>query len=415
MTTITPFAIRWPGLATVTRLFPEARFVGGCVRNALLAQFPVNLKRIDGMNCLKNNEIERMDGPAVVRSASDEPLTDFDMASPLTPDAVLTRAEAAGLTAKPTGLAHGTVTLVPKHGPVVELTTLRCDVSTDGRRATVAFTTDWAEDAARRDFTLNALYADGDGAVFDPLGHGLADCLARRVRFVGDPATRLAEDALRLLRFCRFHARYATGPLDAPGLTACVAAAPQQARLSGERIHQELAKLLVAPGAPAVWDAMVTHGVAAHVLPVPVAPVGRLARWTTWIPPEGDDWIARLALVSASGADPAALGDRLRLSNAEGKRLTTLLTTPLAHWREDRTRFRWLADHGPALATALIGLAMVTDGAEPMADIWPDPDHWPTLPITAKDLLALGHPPGPTLGAELRRLREAWITDLGEI
>lgn len=383
MTTITPFTIERPSLTTIIQLFPEARFVGGCVRNALLG----------------------------------EPLTDFDMASPLTPDQVMARADAAGLRAKPTGLAHGTVTLAPTDGPAVELTTLRRDVSTDGRRATVAFTTDWADDAARRDFTLNALYADADGVVFDPLGGGVDDCMARRVRFVGDPATRLAEDVLRLLRFCRFHARYAAGPLDPAGLTACIAAAPQQASLSGDRIHQELAKLLIAPGAPAVWDAMATHGIATQVLPVPPAPVGRLARWAALIPPQHrsacDDWIARLAALCAANADPGALKARLKLSNAEGERLRVLLTSDLTRWRDATVRFRWLADHGPSLTAALIGLAALVDDTEPLADIWPDPDHWPTLPITANDLIAQGFTPGPALGAELHRLREAWIVGLG--
>src|SRR5262245_11070921 len=186
----------------------EARFVGGCVRNALIGV----------------------------------PVSDIDIATPLTPDEVTRRIEAAGMRAVATGIEHGTVTAVVRLQPdevkTFEITTLRRDVTTDGRRATVAFSTDWEEDAGRRDFTMNALYADATGAVFDYVG-GIDDLQARRVRFIGDPARRIAEDYLRILRLFRFHAWYGRGEVDAEGLLACKAARREIKTLSGERIQKE--------------------------------------------------------------------------------------------------------------------------------------------------------------------------------
>ena len=181
----------WLNAPETARLFAaltagggEARFVGGCVRNALIGA----------------------------------PVADLDIATDIVPDEVVRRLEAAGIAAVPTGIAHGTVTAIVDHKPF-EITTLRRDVSTDGRRATVAFTTDWREDAARRDFTFNALYATAAGEVIDMTG-GLADLEARQVRFIGEPAHRIAEDYLRILRFFRFHAWYGRGELDSSGLAA---------------------------------------------------------------------------------------------------------------------------------------------------------------------------------------------------
>src|SRR5690606_24771193 len=178
-----------------------ARFVGGCVRNALIGQ----------------------------------PVDDVDIATTLRPEQTEQAIRAAGLKAVPTGVAHGTVTAIAERRPF-EITTLRRDVSTDGRNATVAFTDDWAEDAARRDFRLNALYADADGRVFDPTGHGVEDARAGRIVFVGEPETRIREDFLRVLRFFRFHAWYGKGEPDAAGLAACRALASGMSRLSAERV-----------------------------------------------------------------------------------------------------------------------------------------------------------------------------------
>ena len=206
-------------LAALRRAGHEGRIVGGAVRNALMGK----------------------------------PVADIDIATPATPEQVMRAATAAGLHVIPTGLQHGTVTVVANHVPH-EVTTLRRDVATDGRHATVAFTQDWAADAARRDFTINALYCDADGTVHDPLG-GYPDLVARRVRFIGSADQRIAEDYLRILRFFRFHAEYASGPLDAGGLAACVRGRDGLARLSAERIRAEMLKLILAPGALAALEA----------------------------------------------------------------------------------------------------------------------------------------------------------------
>lgn len=203
----------------------ETRFVGGCVRDALLGL----------------------------------PVSDIDLATRLRPEAAMERLKAAGIRAVPTGLAHGTVTAIVAGAPI-EVTTLRRDVSTDGRRATVAFTDDWREDAARRDFTINALSADpASGEVFDYFG-GEADLAARRVRFIGDPLTRIAEDHLRILRFFRFHARFGAGEPDADSLAACVARANDLMALSRERIADELSKLLALPDPAATAALMEARG-----------------------------------------------------------------------------------------------------------------------------------------------------------
>lgn len=203
-------------MAALTKAGGEgaARFVGGCVRDTLLGR--------------------------------DTREPDLDIATRLTPDQVMESLAAQGLRVEPTGLDHGTVTAVA-FGRPFEITTLRKDVETDGRRAVVAFTSDWAEDAARRDFTMNALYADPDGRVHDPTGQGLADAVAGRVIFVGDPDTRIREDYLRILRFFRFLAHYGEGAPDPAALEACSRHAGQLARLSAERIAKEVLKLLAAP------------------------------------------------------------------------------------------------------------------------------------------------------------------------
>ena len=198
------------------------RFVGGCVRNALLGL----------------------------------PISDIDLATQLPPADVANAARAAGLAVHETGVEHGTLTLVADHRPF-EVTTLRRDVETDGRRATVAFTEDWIEDAYRRDFRMNALYADPDGTVFDPTGGGLEDVRNRRVVFVGTPEDRIREDYLRILRFFRFHAWYGDGAPDEAGLRACGRLKEGLSRISAERIWMETRKLLSAPSCLAALEAMV--------------------------------------------------------------------------------------------------------------------------------------------------------------
>ena len=213
-----------------------ARAVGGAVRNALLGRT----------------------------------VGDIDIATSARPEEVIAAARAAGLAAVPTGIDHGTVTVIADQVPY-EVTTLRRDVATDGRHATVAFTDDWEADARRRDFTLNALYCDAEGQVFDPLG-GYPDLVAQRVRFIGDAHERIREDYLRILRFFRFTAEYAAGPPDAAGLAACVSEREGLTRLSAERVRQELLRLLVAPRAAELVRAMQDYGILALVLPAAPRP-----------------------------------------------------------------------------------------------------------------------------------------------
>ncbi len=265
----------------------QARFVGGAVRDALLGI----------------------------------PVADIDIATRLDPDDVLHRLRRAGIKAVPTGIAHGTITAVTEGGPV-EVTTLRRDVSTDGRHAVVAFTDDWREDAARRDFTMNALYADPEtGAVFDYFG-GLDDLATRTVRFIGDPLRRIAEDHLRILRFFRFLARFGEAP-DADGLTACAARANDLMALSRERIRDEVLKLLLARHAVRVIGLMLDHAILTPVLPeVNRDGLARLATLADREAAQGiaPDAIRRLAVLVAPESAPV-IGARLKLSNTERKRL----------------------------------------------------------------------------------------------
>ncbi|MES2754768.1 MAG: CCA tRNA nucleotidyltransferase [Pseudomonadota bacterium] len=339
----------------------NARFVGGAVRDTLL-----------GLD-----------------------VHDIDIATPLRPDDVVDRVRAAGFKPVPTGIAHGTVTAVLPSGPV-EVTTLRRDVSTDGRHAVVAFADDWREDAARRDFTMNALYADpANGEIFDYFG-GRADLAAGRVRFIGDPLQRIAEDHLRILRFFRFLARFGDAP-DAAGLAACEARANDLMALSRERIRDELLKLLVAKNAVAVVTLMIAHGIFAPVLPEITDPA----------------WLAALADAEAvAGVAPhpirrlAALlpadqteevGARLKLSNAERKRLVAAGTGP--------------GDAGPRALAYRAGVDSARDrlllAGQPIAGV----DLWqpPRFPLTGGAIIARGVTAGPDVARLLKQVETAWI------
>ena len=282
------------GLDALVAALGAARFVGGSVRDTLLGI----------------------------------PVSDLDVATPHAPQEVLARLKRAGIRAVPTGIEHGTVTAVLASGPV-EVTTLRRDVSTDGRRATVAFTDDWREDAARRDFTMNALYADpASGTIFDYFD-GLADLQARHVRFIGDPLQRIAEDHLRILRFFRFLARFGDVP-DPAALDACTVRAKDLMALSRERIRDELVKLLVAGDAVSVAALLLRHGIFAPVLPeVDEAGIALLARTASREAEAGvaPDPLRRLAALLHPDPQAAdAIGARLKLSNAERKRLVGAVT-----------------------------------------------------------------------------------------
>ena len=326
-------------------------------------------------------------------------VADIDIATRHLPDAVVDLLKGARIRVVPTGLAHGTVTAVLPGGPV-EVTTLRRDVETDGRHATVAFSDDWREDAARRDFTINALYADPvTGEIFDYFG-GRADLAAGRVRFIGDPIQRIAEDHLRILRFFRFHARFGR-TIDAEGLAACAARANDLMALSRERIAAEMLKLLVAPQAVSVVALMVEHGILRAVLPeITGDGAERLAVLATReaaadVSPHP---IRRLAtLIPAEAAE--SVGARLRLSNADRKRLIAATGGP---GDEGARALAYRAGMDGAIDRLLIAGVDVTGlrGFTP-----------PSLPISGGALVARGLRKGPDVAAMLRTVETRWIAE----
>jgi poly(A) polymerase len=358
-----------PALVPVLVALPEARIAGGAVRDTLARR----------------------------------PVTDIDLATPRRPAEVIAALTGAKIRAVPTGIDHGTVTAV-SGGRGFEITTLRHDVLTDGRHAVVDFTGDWRADAARRDFTMNAMSMTRDGAVFDYFG-GIVDLRAGIVRFVGDPATRIAEDYLRILRFFRFHARYATGPPDAAGVAAIRAGVPGLARLSAERVWSELIRILAAPDPREAVALMAELGVLAAVIPQGANP-SRLARVVAAGAPA--DPLLRLAALLTG--DPAAFAARLRLSTADHDRLVALRNAALVQPdADDDALRRLLADTDPAI---LLDRTWLDGGTEPdwaalRSRLASTPR--PVFPLEGRDVLALGLPPGPHVGALLRALREWWL------
>ena len=380
-------------IAALTSEGAEARFVGGCVRDAVL-------------------------GRAV---------KDIDIATVELPERVIALLEKAGIKAHPTGVAHGTVTAVIDEARF-EITTLRLDVETDGRHAKVAFTDDWARDAARRDFTINAMFLAPDGKLFDPC-RGLADLKEGRVRFVGDAHQRIAEDVLRLLRYFRFFAEFDRPPPDARALSACKDLAGELGKLSGERVQGELMKLLTAAGAAAALEIMAEEGILPHVLPEARA-FARLAALcaiedATEAPGVSPDGLRRLACVlDVDGAGAKAVAARLRLSNADTDRLKALAAPaeglgPTADPKAVRRRlYRLGADGFRDLALIEWAGAKAADAdlAEAVSRSYraqlATAAGWiaPSLPVRGEDVLALGVGAGPVLGALLERI-EAWWLD----
>lgn len=359
------------------------RVVGGAVRNALLGRL----------------------------------VTDVDMATSALPDEVIALAAAAGLHAVPTGIDHGTVTVVAEHVPF-EVTTLRTDVETHGRHATVAFTTDWAADARRRDFTVNALYCDAQGAVFDPLA-GYRDLQAKRIVFIGDARQRVREDYLRILRFFRFNAEYAEGAPDAAGLAACVLERDGLSRLSGERIRQEVVRLLVAPRALAAVDAMISHGLLSPLLgraPRPTL-LSRLCEIERTNGLTGDAMSRLAALAVEVPEDADWLANRLRLSGEERAALLLGCRGPFASSPPiEAAQREQLYRHGtPAyLFTTLLDFAHtfaagIADPAWTAALSLPDRWQPPAFPLRGSDVLAAGIAPGPLVGEILRTIETWWI------
>lgn len=361
-----------------------ARAVGGVVRNALLGL----------------------------------PVADVDIATPAPPEKVMQLATAAGLKAVPTGLEHGTVTIIADRTPF-EVTTLRKDIETFGRHARVAFTDDWAADARRRDFTINALYCDADGKVYDPL-NGYPDILARRIRFIGDPTERIREDYLRILRFFRLTAVYGSGPVDPDGLAAAVRERAGLARLSGERIRQELVRLLAAARAPELIEVMRDYGLLTMVLPVAPRPrlMARLAAIEDSVKLSPDPMLRLAALGVEVVEDAVRLRDRLRLSTAEFDVLVRVAKAP-----RDGLH--------PGAGEREARIALYRSGTRAMreqllinwarSDVRPDdaqarslydfPDRWtpPEFPLGGADVIEAGIPPGPRVGEILGELERRWI------
>ncbi len=353
-----------------------ARFVGGCIRNALVGR----------------------------------PVDDIDIATRLTPERSMAALQAAGIKVVPTGLAHGTVTAVSNRRPH-EITSLRRDVETDGRRAVVAFTDDWAEDAARRDFRLNALYADRTGAIFDPTEEGVEDALAGRVVFVGHPDRRIEEDYLRILRFFRFFAWYGRGEPDADGLAACARHADGMSRLSAERVSKELLKLLSAPDPRPAVRAMQGAGVLERVIPVHVA----LGAFET-IVDLADDAVLRLSALLPD--DPVAVAEAaraLRLPRVVEGRLSHAANGPLDPTTQarDLRALTYRSGRQAVRDRLMRGLALKPDQSAAAKTALAAVDAWPVprLPVGGREVARLGIEPGPATGLILKAFEDAWIAD----
>lgn len=371
----------------------EARFVGGCVRDAVLKR----------------------------------PVKDIDIATPLEPSEVVRLLEARGIHAIPTGIAHGTITAVigKEH---FEITTLRHDVETFGRHARVAFTDDWRADAFRRDFTINALSMTEDGMIHDYVD-GLADLGRGVVRFVGDPQARIQEDVLRLLRYFRFYAYYGSPPAQVPSLAACRMHAHLLPNLSGERIRGEMMRLMLAPDPAGILTLMLGEKVLPQILPE-AKHFGRL-RQLAWLEDKGlklkgieRDPIRRLAALVESDATRAEdIADRMRLSNQDRHDLVELckaesVAIDIAQTRRERRQILYRLGQPIYLGRALLVWASQRDidprspasASQPWIALLSEALEWiaPVFPLKGRDALALGVAPGPGIGLVLDQVRRWW-------
>ena len=380
-------------IAALTAEGAEVRFVGGCVRDSVLKR----------------------------------PIGDIDVATPDPPQKVIELLERAGIRAVPTGIDHGTVTAVVGEAHF-EVTTLRVDVETYGRRAKVSFTDDWMADAARRDFTINTLSCTPEGDIFDPFGKGLGDLGNERVRFVGNARDRVEEDLLRLLRYFRFHATYGRPPPDTDALAACRALAHRLPELSGERVRDELFLILLAPAPADIALLMRGERVLDHVLPE-AGDVGRL-RAMAWLDSRAikmetvlPDALRRLgSLLDTDAAGAEAVAERLRLSKAQKERLTTLAVAPLdvtagmSDYQLRRALYRLGPDTVRDLALLYWARSLAVAPRQPRRknEAWQGiletAAAWTPLrfPLKGQDALDLGVAAGPRVGALLEAVEEWW-------
>jgi poly(A) polymerase len=355
-----------------------ARAVGGCVRDAVLKR----------------------------------PIGDIDLATDARPEVVRACLEAAGLKVVPTGMAHGTVTAVVKGRPV-EVTTLRTDVETYGRHARVAFTDDWQADARRRDFTMNALYADLDGSIYDPVG-GYGDLKAGVVRFIGDARARITEDALRILRYFRFLAWFGQSYRDNEAMEACAALRANLRILSAERVSAELLKMLRADDPIPALRAMAAAGVTDELFEKPLS-VERLARLVALETRYAEaDSLRRLAgWLDAGSAYARHCGQALRLSNAQQERLLGLANPlpalPGQMSEHDVRRLLYVWGRQRLIDVALLAMADGTAQDLPLARMGVLPV--PHLPVQGRDVLALGVPAGPKVGTVLTEFEDWWVRE----
>ncbi|MEL7543950.1 MAG: CCA tRNA nucleotidyltransferase [Pseudomonadota bacterium] len=359
-------------------------------------------------------------GGAVRDTLLSRPVNDLDFSTTAIPDVAARIVREAGFTVHETGLAHGTITAA-RDGAAYEITTLRADVETDGRHATVAFTTDWSVDAARRDFTINAFSCDRDGKLYDPVG-GFVDLAAGRVRFIGDATARIREDRLRILRFFRFSGRYARGALDAEAYAAIAEEKSGLEHLSAERVRAELVRLLITPRAADVVVAMAGLGLFEIVLGRSVQPEIFSAlvelEATHAITPEPMRRLSAL-MASMSSRDVADLQKRLRLSRQEADHLRALsraATDLSAKTGGDPTIGVALYEHGaPAIRDGVLLVAANDPNAcTGLARRLAEAQAWqkPEFPLDGSDLIAAGFEPGPALGVELARIEDAWIASV---
>jgi tRNA nucleotidyltransferase/poly(A) polymerase len=356
----------------------EARVAGGAVRNALLG----------------------------------EPVADIDIATTLTPQEIMAAGRAAHLGVHPTGVDHGTITLTAEGKPF-EVTTLRVDAETFGRKARVEFTDNWEADARRRDFTVNALYCNAEGDILDFV-NGYRDILRKRIRFIDDPRQRIEEDYLRILRFFRFHARYGKGAPDRDSLAACIELKAGLQSLSAERIRQELLKLLIAPRAVETVKVMAKTNILKLVIPhvEHFAPLTRMAE----IDAANDlvpDPLLRLSLLAK---DALSLRKPLRLTNNEVKQLESLAgVTPPSPKLREKEQQAILYQLGAESWRDGVRLAWARSKADPADSAWRAllalPERWPrpVFPVTGGDLLRKGYKPGPDFGRILTKLEDWWI------